>query len=76
MLIFGIDSSSLSHVDNRKNKFLILGLGATYGINRSFGSAHKKLDINFTKSNTKFCLSLHYNDDNIIVICLLRKKNN
>ena len=24
----------------------------------------KKLSINFTKANTKFCLSLHYNADN------------
>ena len=24
----------------------------------------KKFSINFTKSNTKFCLSLHYNADN------------
>ena len=24
----------------------------------------KKFSINFTKANTKFCLSLHYNDDN------------
>ena len=24
----------------------------------------KKITINFTKANTKFCLSLHYNADN------------
>ena len=24
----------------------------------------KKFDINFSKAKTKFCLSLHYNDDN------------
>ena len=24
----------------------------------------RKFSINFTKANTKFCLSLHYNDDN------------
>ena len=48
-----------------KNNFLIIGLGPTYGINGKFGSAEKKCSINFTKSNTKLCLSLHYNDDNI-----------
>ena len=30
----------------------------------SFGSPKKKFNINFTKTNTKFCLHLHYNADN------------
>ena len=64
VIIFGVDSRSSSHVDNRKNNFLILDLGPTYGINGRFGSVEKKFSINFTKSNTKFCLSLYYNDDN------------
>ena len=34
------------------------------GINRSFGSPEKKFSINYTKANTKFCLSLNYNADN------------
>ena len=42
-IIFGIDNSSLSHADNRKNNFLILGEGPTYGINGSFVSQEKKL---------------------------------
>ena len=53
--------------DNRKNKFLILSEGPTFGIigiNGSFGSPEKKVNINFTKANTKFCLSLHYHADN------------
>ena len=33
VVIFGVDRSSPSHVDNHKNDFLILGLGPTYGIN-------------------------------------------
>ena len=64
VIIFGVDNSSSSHVDNLKNDFLILGLGPTYGINGSFGSPEKKFSINFTKTNTKFCLCLHYNADN------------
>ena len=36
----------------------------TFGINGRFGSPEKKLSINCTKVNTKFCLSLHYNADN------------
>ena len=53
-----------SHVDNCKNNFLILSLGSTYGINGKFGPAEKKFSINFTKSNIKFCFSLHYHAGN------------
>ena len=42
----------------------MLGLGPVFGINGSFGSPEKKCSINFTESNKKFCLSLHYNADN------------
>ena len=37
--IFGVDNSSLSHADNRKNKFLVLVEGATDDINDSIGAA-------------------------------------
>ena len=33
VIIFVVDNSSSSHPENRKNKFLILGEGPTYGIN-------------------------------------------
>ena len=42
----------------------MLGEVPTLRINGSFGSPEKKISINFSKSNTKFCLSLHYNADN------------
>ena len=64
VIIFGVDNSSSSHADNRKNNFLMLGDGPTFGINGSFGSLEKKFSINFSKANTKFCLSFHYSDDN------------
>ena len=64
-MIFGVDNSSSSHSDNRKNNFLKLDEGPNYGINGSFGAPEKKFSINFIKANTKFCLSLHYNADNI-----------
>ena len=48
VIIFGVESCSSSYVDNRKNNFLILGLGPTYVINGRFGLAEKKLSINFT----------------------------
>ena len=64
IIIFSVDSSSLSHADNYKNNFLVLGEGPSFGINGRFGSPEKKFSINFSKANTKFCLSLHYNADN------------
>ena len=64
VIIFVVDSSSSSHLDNRKNNFSILGLDPTYGVNGKFGSAEKKISIKFTKLDTKFCLTLHHNDDN------------
>ena len=42
----------------------MLGEGSTYDINESFGAPEKKFGINFSKENTKLCLSLHYNSDN------------
>ena len=64
VMIFGVDNNSSSHVDSRKNNFLVLGEGPTFGINESFGSPEKRFTINFSKANTKFCVSLHYNADN------------
>ena len=63
-MIFGADNSSSSHAVNLKNNFLILGEGDTNGVNLSFGGPGKKFSINFSKANTKFCLSLHCNADN------------
>ena len=58
VIIFGNDNSSSYDSHNHKNNFLILGEGLTY-INGSLESPEKKFSINFTKANTKFCLSLN-----------------
>ena len=42
---------------------MILGEDRTCGINGNFGSPEKRFSINFTKANSKFCLSLDYNYD-------------
>ena len=42
-----------------KKNFLMIFLRKTYGINRSFGSLDKIFSVNFSKPNTRFCLSLH-----------------
>ena len=57
VIIFGVNSSSSSHVGKRKIKSLIVSLGSTYEINGKFGSTEKKINFNFTKSNRKFRLS-------------------
>ena len=51
-------------IDIRKNNILVLGERPTYSIKGSFESPEKKFSMNFTKVNTKFCLSLHDNADN------------
>ena len=55
--------SSLTKIDNRKKDILTLGKGPTQGLEHML-SAEKMYSINFTKKNTKFCLSLHYNGAN------------
>ena len=55
--------SSSSKIDNRKKDILILGKGPTQGLEHTL-SANKIDSINFTKKNTKFYLSLHYNGAN------------
>ena len=47
---------------------MILGEGPIFDINDNFDSPEKKFRIDFSKANTKSCLSLHYNGDNS---CLL-----
>ena len=38
---------------------VVEGEAPTYDIAENFGSAEKNISVNFTKENTKFCLSLH-----------------
>ena len=63
VIIFSVGNSSSTRADNPKNNFLVLGEGPVFGINGIFGSTEKSFSINFSKSNTKFSLSLHYNAD-------------
>ena len=62
--IFGIDNNSSSHADNHKKNFLVLGEEATFGKMEDLIHQKKKININFSKANTKLCLSWHYNVDN------------
>ena len=55
--------SSSSQIDNKKKDILILGKDPTQGVEHTL-TAEKLYSVNFTKENTKFCLSLLYNGVN------------
>ena len=55
--------SSSAHIDNKKKDILALGIGPTQGLEHTL-SAEKMYCINFTFTNKKICLSLHYNGAN------------
>ena len=63
VIIFRVETSSTTRIDNRKKDILILGKGPTQGLKPTL-SAEKMYSIDFTKENTKFCLSLIYNGAN------------
>ena len=63
VIIFGVDMSLSTKIDNRKKDILILGKGPTQGLEHTL-SAEKMYSINFTVTKKKFCLSLHYNGAN------------
>ena len=63
VIIFGVDMSSSTRIDNRKKDTLIFGNDPTQRLEHTL-SAWKMYSINFTEHNKKFCLSLHYNGAN------------
>ena len=63
-IIVGVDNNFTCHADTQKNNMLLRSEGPTDDDNNnSVDTAEKKFSINFTKANTKFVLSLHYNGD-------------
>ena len=64
VIIFGVDLSSSTNTANNKKNILILGNSPIKGLGEHSLSAGKIYSINFTKTTTKFCLSLHYNGAN------------
>ena len=51
------------HANNRANNISVLGKDFIQGINSATIYAEKMYSTNFTVTNKKFCLSLHYNGD-------------
>ena len=62
LVIFGVDMSSSTKIENSKKDILILGKGTTQGLEHRL-CAEKMHSINFTEDNKKFCLSLHCNGE-------------
>ena len=55
--------SSSVYANNRASNMLVLVKAFIQGINSTTIYAGKMYSINFTVTNKKFCLSLHYNGD-------------
>ena len=60
VIIFGVDMSFTTHVDNNKKNILILGKGPTQGFENTLTAA-KMYSFNFTVTKKRCCLNLHYN---------------
>ena len=53
-VIFGVDNSSLSHTNIRKNNFLLLHEGPSDDINNNTGVTVKKIVITLVKKRQNF----------------------
>ena len=56
--------SSSGHVNNKGKDILILGEGPTQELDDTTLTGEAKYPINFTQSEERFILSLHYNKSN------------
>ena len=52
------------HTDNKNKDIFVLGNGATRGLDNTKLTAEAEYSINFSRSERKFCWSLHYNGSN------------
>ena len=64
VIIFRADMSSSVHYDNKGKEILILGEGPIQRLDGTVLTAEAKYSISFSRSQGKFCLSLHYNGSN------------
>ena len=66
-IIFRVDMSSSTKIDNSKKDILILVKGPTEGLEHTL-AAEKMYSINFSKWHTKFCLNLHYSGEKSLLM--------
>ena len=64
VIIFVVNMSSSVHIDGKKEDILILGKSPAQGLDDTSLTAEAWHSINISRSNKKFCLSLHYNGSN------------
>ena len=64
VIILGADMGGFVHANNKTKNVLVLGKDFIQGLDNTTIYTEKLHSINFTKANTKFCLSLHYNGAN------------
>ena len=64
VIILVADMSSSVHGNNRTKNILVLGKDFMQGLDNTTIYAEKLYSTNFTKTNTKFWLSFHYNGPN------------
>ena len=73
VIIFGVDMISSVHIHNNKKYILILGIGVTQALDETILTAEVQYSLNFSRSNRKFCLSLHYNGATVFCLLMLQK---
>ena len=56
--------NSSVHIDDKKRDILILGKDPTQGVDDTTFTAEAQYSVNFSRSNRKNCLSMHYNGNN------------
>ena len=64
VMIFGAYVRLYAQANNKTKNILVPVEGITQGLDNTTLTAEKINSINFTASNKKFCLSLHYNGTN------------
>ena len=69
VILFGVDMSSSTKIDNRKKDILILGKGPTQGLEHTL-SAEKMYSINFTQKDKKFCIII---EQTVISLLIVKK---
>ena len=74
-IIFGVDMSSSVHANNKNKDILILGKGQAKGLDNTSLTAEAEYFINFSRSERKFCSSLHYNGNNSFLFANATKIN-
>ena len=74
VIIFGVDMSLSVHIYNKEKDISFLGIGPTKGLDDTTLTSEAQYSINFSRSNRKWCLSLHYNGSNSFVFVNATKR--